>query len=87
MNVKKIIKEKKEWKTYQARIKALPEQYQIVYHEIQKYLFKVCCTEGISYDEVLLGILELFEESAVTGKNVLDVTGMDVASFCDSLLE
>lgn len=87
MNIKKVIEEKKEWNAYQTRIKALPHQYEIVYHEIQKYLFKVCCIEGISYDEVLPGILELFEENAIIGKNVLDVTGIDVAAFCDSLFE
>lgn len=87
MNIKKVIEGKKEWKAYQARIKSLPEQYQIVYKEMKKYLFKVCCTEGISCDNILLEILDLFEEGAVNGKNVLDITGMDVASFCDSVKE
>ena len=85
MNIKKVIEEKKEWKSYQARIKSLPKQYQIVYQEVKKYLFKVSCTEGISCDSILLEILDLFEEGAVNGKNVLDITGIDVASFCDNL--
>lgn len=57
---------------------------------MKKYLFKICCTEGISYDHVLnimIGVLDLFEDGAVNGKNVLDITGMDVASFCDSVKE
>lgn len=90
MNIKKVIEEKKEWKSYQTRIKALPKSYQIVYQEMKKYLFKVSCTEGISYAHILnilIGILELFEESAVNEKNVLEITGIDVAAFCDSLLE
>ena len=39
MNIKDIIEEKKEWRAHMARVKALPKDYQIVYKEIQKYLF------------------------------------------------
>lgn len=87
MNLKKVIEEKKEWQTYKMRIKALPKEYRIVYKEMEKYLFKVSCGEGFEYDSILPGVLELFEESASTGKKVLEVTGKDVAAFCDNLLQ
>ena len=70
-----------------ARVKALPQEYQIVYKEIQKYLFKVGpveMTEGIG---LLSGIVDLFEEGAASGKGVLEVTGSDVAAFCDDLIQ
>ena len=70
-----------------ARVKALPQDYQIVYKEIQKYLFKVGpveMTEGIG---LLSGIVDLFEEGAASGKGVLEVTGSDVAAFCDDLIQ
>ena len=41
MRIRDIIEGKKEWRAHVARVKALPQEYQIVYHEIQKYLFKV----------------------------------------------
>lgn len=87
MSIKKVIEEKRNWKLYKARINSLPEEYQIVYKEIEKYLYKVCSTEGIVYDSVLSGVLELFEESSSTGRNVLEITGTDVATFCDNLLQ
>jgi DNA-binding ferritin-like protein (Dps family) len=31
----------KKWRAHMARVKALPQGYQIVYKEIQNYLFKV----------------------------------------------
>jgi DNA-binding ferritin-like protein (Dps family) len=64
-----------------ARVKALPQDYQIVYKEIQKYLFKVggAC--------LLSGIIDFFEEGAALGKGVLEVTGSDVAAFCDDLIK
>ncbi|CCL66160.1 TPA: DUF1048 domain-containing protein [Clostridioides difficile] len=87
MNIQNIIEGKKEWRAHMARVKALPQDYQIVYKEIQKYLFKVGpieLTEGMG---LLSGIVDLFEEGAALGKGVLEVTGSDVAAFCDDLIK
>lgn len=70
-----------------ARVKALPQDYQIVYKELQKYLFKVGPVELTDGTELLTGIIELFEEGAALGKGVLEVTGRDVAAFCDDLIK
>lgn len=86
MGVKKLFEEKRDWRAYQSRVKSLPKDYLIVYNEIEKYLFKVCCVEGRDAYSVLPGILELFEEGAAMGKSVLAITGPDVAAFCDNLL-
>ncbi|MDG5473196.1 DUF1048 domain-containing protein [Jeotgalibacillus sp. ET6] len=86
MNFKKIIEEKKEWRATVSRVKHLPQDYQIVYKEIQKYLFKVGPVELNEGNGLLLEILSFFEENAASGKAVLDVTGTDVAAFCDELI-
>jgi DNA-binding ferritin-like protein (Dps family) len=70
-----------------ARVKALPQDYQIVYKEIQKYLFKVGPVELTEMTGLLSGIVDLFEEGAASGKGVLEVTGNDVAAFCDELIK
>jgi len=70
-----------------ARVKALPQDYQIVYKEIQKYLFKVGPVELTEGTGLLSGIVDLFEEGAASGKDVLKVTGSDVAAFCDDLVK
>jgi DNA-binding ferritin-like protein (Dps family) len=70
-----------------ARIKAIPLDYQIVYKEIQKYLFKVGPVELTEGTGLLTGIIDLFEEGAASGKGVLEVTGSDVAVFCDDLIK
>lgn len=87
MNIKKIIEGKKEWKAHVSRVKALPQDYQIVYKEIQKYLFKVGPVELSNGIGLLSDILSFFEEGAAAGKGVLEVTGTDVAAFCDALIE
>ena len=87
MSIKDIIEGKKEWQAHMARVKALPQNYQIVYKEIQKYLFKVGPTELTEETGLLSGILDLFEEGAALGRDVLEVTGSDVAAFCDDLIK
>ncbi|WP_336774322.1 DUF1048 domain-containing protein [Paenibacillus sp. MMO-58] len=87
MSIRDIIEGKKEWRAHVARVKALPRDYQIVYKEIQKYFFKVGPVELTDWMGVLSGIIDLFEEGAALGKGVLEVTGSDVAAFCDDLIK
>lgn len=87
MRIQDIIQGKKEWRAHMARVRALPQDYQIVYKEIQKYLFKVGPVELTEGTGLLSGIVDLFEECASLGKGVLDVTGSDVAAFCDDLIK
>ncbi|TYP74138.1 DUF1048 domain-containing protein [Paenibacillus methanolicus] len=87
MKIRDIIEGKKEWRVHVARVKALPQDYQIVYKEMQKYFFKVGPVELTEGTGLLSGIVDLFEEGAAMGKGVLEVTGRDVAAFCDELIQ
>ncbi|MGK5552694.1 DUF1048 domain-containing protein [Actinomadura kijaniata] len=86
MGIRDIIEGKKQWRAHTARVKALPPDYQIVYKEIQKYLFKVGPVDLLEGD-LLSGILDFFEEGAAAGKGVLELLGDDVAAFCDDLIK
>ncbi|MDL2293728.1 DUF1048 domain-containing protein [Ruminococcaceae bacterium OttesenSCG-928-D13] len=72
--------EKKEYRKMVKRVKALPEDYRYTYERIQKYIWIF----GAGLD--MGGLLELFEDSAAEGKPVLEITGDDVAAFCDELI-
>lgn len=87
MKIQDIIEGKREWRAHVARVKALPQDYQIVYKEIQRYLFKVGPVELTEGTGLLSGIVDLFEEGAALGKGVLEVTGRDAAAFCDDLIK
>lgn len=69
-----------------ARVKVLPQDYQIVYKEMQKYLFKVGPID-LPDGPLLPGIVDFFEEGAAMGKGVLELIGTDVAAFCDDLIK
>ena len=87
MGIEDIIKSKKEWREHIKRVKALPKDYQIVYKEIQKYLIKVGSIELNESIDLLSGIVDFFEEGVSLGKSILEITGDDVASFCDELIK
>ena len=87
MSLQDIIEGKKEWRMHMARVRSLPQDYRIVYKEIQKYLFKVGPVDLTEGTGLLSGIIDLFEEGAAMGKGVLEVTGSDVAAFCDDLIK
>ena len=87
LNIKKIIKSKKEYKEQVKRIKALPPDFQFVYKKIQNHMWQFAAGAGYDMMEVHSGLLELFEEGAAEGRPVLEVTGEDVASFVEELLK
>ena len=80
--LKKILGDKKEWKAMEARAKTLPKDYRVVYGEINHYIWKSSAKDPIG---ILRGLLELFEEGAANGRAALEITGKDVAAFCDEL--
>ena len=86
MSINDIIQGKRQWRAHVARVKALPPDYQVVYKEIQRYLFKVGPVD-LADGTLLSDIVDLFEQGAAAHRGVLDVTGTDVAAFCDGLLD
>ncbi len=82
----KILGDKKEWRGMEARARALPPDYRIVYAETQRYMWKFTAGNGLDVVAVLKDLLGLFELGAADGKRALEVTGEDVAAFCDELL-
>lgn len=86
-SLKNIKKDKQEYKEFLERINALPKDYKFAYKKMTEYMWSYS-GGGDGYDMIALqgGLLELFEISVTDGKNILDVTGDDIASFCDELL-
>lgn len=82
LNPFKIMESKREWKRQMARVKALGDDYEYVYGKIMHYLFSY----GVGDEKIFSGLIELFESGAAEGKRVLEITGEDVAGFCDELI-
>ena len=87
MKLSELLAQKKRWRAHMRRVNALPRDYRLVYSQMQKYIFKIGPVEFEAGLDVLSGIAGLLEEGAAAGKDVLRVTGGDVAAFCDALME
>jgi DNA-binding ferritin-like protein (Dps family) len=86
VGIQDIVEGKKQWRAHVARVKALPPDYQIVYKEIQRYLFKFGPVD-LADGRLLTRIVDFFEEGAADGKGVLELIGNDVAAFADGLIQ
>ncbi|WP_139653024.1 DUF1048 domain-containing protein [Raoultibacter phocaeensis] len=84
---KRVAQEKREYREAMERVRALPEEYRFVYDKIQHYLWNHVAGDGMDMTVVLTDLVDLFEVGAADGKDVLEVTGEDVAAFCDELLK
>lgn len=86
LNIKKIIESKREYKQQMARVETLPEDYQYVFKKIQSHMWMFAAGSGYDMMKIHYDLIELFEAGASEGKQVLEITGEDVAEFCDELL-
>ena len=86
-NFKKLRESKQEYKQQMARVKLLPEDYQYVFKKIQNHMWMFAAGAGYDMMKIHYDLIELFEDGAAQGKMVLEITGEDVAAFCDELLK
>ena len=86
-NIKHIMEEKKKYKEQMKRVDALPKDYQFVFKKIQNYMWKHAGGDGMDILHLHYELLDLFEQGVADGKSVLEITGEDVAAFCDELLK
>jgi DNA-binding ferritin-like protein (Dps family) len=82
----KMIGENKEWKRMEARANALPRDYGIVYAEMKSYMWRFTSGDGMDIVAILAEVLADFETAAAGGQSALEVTGENVAGYCDAKL-
>lgn len=83
---KQMKADKQEWFTQQARVKQLPEDYQIVFEEVQKYLWQFAGGDGMDMVAGIYDLIDFFEEGAANKVPVLELVGEDVAAFAENAL-
>lgn len=84
---KKISASKKEYREQIERVRALPEDYRFVYKKIGSYIWNFAGGTGMDMLKTQYDLIDLFEAGSAEGKHVLEITGTDVASFCDRLIQ
>jgi DNA-binding ferritin-like protein (Dps family) len=82
----RLVGDKKDWKRMEARAAELPADYRTVYTEMKNYLWRFTTGDAMDIVEILREILNQFETEAAAGRPVLEVTGTDLAAYCDARL-
>lgn len=70
----------------ETRARALLEEYRFVYRKIQHYMWNYSAGSGMDMTGIFKDLLGLFEDGAANDRHILEVTGKDIAAFCDDLL-
>ena len=83
---KQMKADKAEWNKQQARIKAMPADYQIVIGEVQNYFWQFAGGDGMDMKAGIYDLIDFFEEGAANNVPVLDLVGNDVAEFAENAL-
>ena len=75
--------DKKRWKRYKARVKALPGAYREAADAVERYLMRTgeIPTDGHRLVAMFEDLVELFEQAAADGTPVRDVVGEDPLEF------
>lgn len=85
----KIIGDKKAWREYKARSKALPTNYRTAIEAVERYLMYAGGTGGDADDwtRMFNDLIELFEQAAADGTPVRAIVGDDPVEFVETFAQ
>lgn len=83
---KKMYAEKAEYKEQMAELKKMPREYQVVYKEVQNFLWEFTAGSGMDMLEPMYELLAFFQEGVNNHIPVLELVGDDVGEFAENML-
>jgi DNA-binding ferritin-like protein (Dps family) len=75
----------RQWKAFDARAEALPEDHRAAWEQIKGHLLSYADFTGRGLTPILDAALGLLEEAAGDGQSVHEVLGDDTRGFCAAL--
>lgn len=75
----------RDWKAFQARAAALPEEHRAAWEQITYHLLPHGSFTGRNLMPITDAALVLLEETAADGQSVQEVLGDDIPGFCAAL--
>jgi DNA-binding ferritin-like protein (Dps family) len=76
---------RREYRSFESRVKKLPVDYQAAWGEINANLLPHGDFTGRNLMPILHDVLGLLEETAADGQRVQEVLGDDIKGFCSAL--
>jgi DNA-binding ferritin-like protein (Dps family) len=87
MFISRLIGEKRRWRQYRARVKALPEPYRSAVDAIERYLMYFGRGDGTGWAEMLEDLADLFEQAAADGTPIREILGEDPEAFVEAFVQ
>lgn len=72
----------REWKAFDARVAALPEDYGAVWEQIKAGLLPHASFTARNLTPIFDGVVELLEVTAADGVSAVEALGDDIPGFC-----
>lgn len=76
----------RDWKTFEARAAALPEDYRQAWRQIKGRLMLYGDFTGRNLITIVDGVLGLMETTAADGESATEALGDDIPGFCAALV-
>lgn len=82
----KMIGDKRRWRAYKARVKALPASYRTAVEGIERYLMYFGVIDANSAASLFEDVADLFEQAAADGTPIREIVGDDPVEFVEELI-
>ncbi|ALJ18620.1 DUF1048 domain-containing protein [Microbacterium sp. No. 7] len=76
--------DKRRWREYKARVKALPHGYRTTVEALERYLLHFGATDGDIWLSAFDDLADLFERAAADGTPIREIVGSDPADFAET---
>lgn len=83
----KVIGDKRQWRQYKARIRALPEDYRAAAEALERYLNYFGRGDGAGAAAMNEDLADLFEQGAANGTPIRDIFGADPVEFVEAFIQ
>jgi DNA-binding ferritin-like protein (Dps family) len=87
MLISRLIGEKRRWRRYRARVKAIPEPYRSAVETIEDYLISFGRGDGAGWAEQLEDLADLFERAAADGTPIREIVGEHPEEFVEAFVQ
>jgi DNA-binding ferritin-like protein (Dps family) len=84
--ITKLIGDKKQWRHYKARKKALPANYRAAVDALERHIFYCGPEGGDATMRALEDLIDLFEQSAEAQTPIRDIVGENPAEFAEAFI-
>jgi DNA-binding ferritin-like protein (Dps family) len=84
--ISKVVGDKRRWRAYKARVKALPPDYRAAVDAIERYLMYFGVLDADSSASLFEDVADLFEQAAADETPIREIVGDDPVEFVDTLV-